>query len=172
MTSLDKIALQRISIEFERLREETQNDSVAMHKLHAAKGKLGSGQTITEEIKNGKNAFCSLRDLCINQIGIVTNETLVLPETTIADMKSSISSIFVELYGVTFETMTKSCKLAGKPDLRDRYMPEIEKEMSTALSEVKLFIDERVIVKRNRGIKGVSNMLFGWFSKIFTSGAS
>jgi hypothetical protein len=172
MTSLDEIALQRISIEFDRLRETVRKDSIAMHRLHAAKGSLRSGQTIAAEIDNGKNAFHSLRDSCINQIRIISEETVVLAEPTIIGLKSSISCMFTELYGITFETMTKSCELSSKPDLRDRYMPEIENEMNSALSEVKLFIDERVIAKRNRGIKGVSKSLLGWVSKLFTSGAS
>ena len=136
MTSLDKIALQRISIEFQRLQEKVQRNSTAMHKIHAAKGKLGSGQTITEEIENGKNAFSALRDSCVHQIEIVTDGNLVLAEPTISDLKSEISSIFFELYGVTFQTMSKSCQLSGKPGLRDRYMPEIDKEMNKALSKV------------------------------------
>lgn len=172
MASLEEISLNKISIDLERLVEKYNGDIEAMKRLHAAQGKLRSGATIIATINSSKNAFISLRDICIKHLQSLVDDSVVLTETSIQNVKSKISGMFLQLYGTTFEAMTKSTAIASKPDLRDRYMPDIEKEKENTLSEVAMFIDGGVISKRNKGIKGVIKTAVGGLSKLFGSPSS
>lgn len=171
MNDLSDITIQRIKIELGRLKEKVQEDSKAMHNMHTAKGKLRSGATIVAEIEIGKNAFKSFRDICIQNLQVMSDEAVFLTEASVSKVTTSISEMYIELHGSTFENMTKSCELSSKPELRERYMPEIQNEMNNTLSEVKLFIDERIISKRNQGIKGVFKTIFGGIKKLLLPGS-
>ncbi len=126
MDDLRNITIERIAIEFERLKEKVRGDSKAMHGLHASKGLVRSGATVAAEVEIGKNAFFSLRDVCIQQLRVMSDEAVILTDASVSKVKTSISSMFTELYGVTFETMTKSCELSTKPQLREEFMPEMK----------------------------------------------
>ena len=152
--------------------ESYRGEFEALKRTHAAQGKLKSGATIIATIESSKKAFMSLRDICIKNLQNLVDDSVVLTETSIQKVKSEISGKFIELYGVTFEIMTKSTSIAGKPDLRDRYMPDIEKEKDNTLKEVTMFIDGGVISKRNKGIKGIAKAAFGGLSKLFGSPSS
>ena len=171
MNDLGDITIERIKIEFGRLEEKIRENSKAMHNKHAAIGKLRSGQTIVAEIENCKIAFKEFRDICIQKLKIMSDEAVFLTEGAVSKVKTSISKMYNELHGITFETMTKSCELSSKPELRDRYMPDIEKEMNNTLSEVNLFIDERIISKRNQGIKDAFKTIFGGIKKLLIPGS-
>ena len=151
MNDLCDITIQRLKIELGRLKEKVQENSKAMHNMHAAKGILRSGATIAAEIEIGRNAFKSFRDICIQNLQVMSDEAVFLTGVSISRITTSISEMYTELHGSIFENMTKSCEHSSKPELRERYMPEIENEMNNTLSEIKLFIDERIISKGNQG---------------------
>ena len=165
MNDLGDITIERIRIELGRLKEKVREDSKAMHNMHAANMKLRSGATIDAEIEIGKNAFKSFRDTCIQKLQVMSDEAVYLTEASVSKVKTSISEMYTELHGLTYENMTKSCELSSKPELRDKYMPKIENEMDNTQSEVILFIDERIISKRNQGIRGVFKTIFGGIKK-------
>ena len=170
MKDLGLITIERIQIELGRLKERIQTDSREMHNTHSQKGLLRSGATIKAQIRISQDAFFELRDICIKHLRVMADEAFFLNEASVSNVKSSISEMFSELNDLTFETMTKSCELSSKPELRERCMPEVDNESASTLSEVNLFIDERIISRRNRGIKGVIGSLFSAVKKLFTSG--
>lgn len=170
MSDIADIALRKISIDFTRLIDKLKTDSEAMHSRHAAEGMLRSGATIAWEVENCKGAFHSLRDICNRHVQPLIDESIVLSESSLLNFKAKISDSFLELNSEAFETMTKSCNHSSKPQLREEFMPEINNEMIITRTEVNLFIDEKVLFKRNRGIRGATKSAIGWLSKIFTSG--
>ena len=172
MENLESIATKKIEIELVRLKESFQKDLEAMISLHAAKGLVRSGATIQSTIDLSKGIFFSFRDICNNIIQDTIDNSVFVSESSSNEIKSTISNMFLQLYGETFSAMTKYTKLASKPDLRDRFMPEIEKEKENTLSEVTMFIDARLIAKRNRGIKGAIKSITGVLSKLFGSPAN
>ena len=172
MDSLEKIAAKKLEIEFERLKESFQKDLDAMISLHASKGLVRSGATIQATIDLSKGVFFKFRDVCNKVIEETIESSVFVSELSKNELKSFISNLFVQLYGETFSAMTKYTKLASKPNLRDRFMPEIDKEKENTLSEVYLFIDAKLITKRNKGIKGLIKGFTGIFTKIFGSPAN
>lgn len=172
MSSLEEIALKKSAIDLERLVESYKGEFEAMKRLHAAQGKLRSSATITATIDSSKGVFTLFRDICMKHLQSLIDDTIVLTEPSIKNVKSSISDMFLDAYATTFEVMTKSTKIAGRPELRDRFMPDIEKEKKTTLSEVLMFIDAGVISKRNKGIKGVIKSAVGSLSKLLGSPSS
>lgn len=172
MENLENIAAKKLEIEVERLKESFQKDLEAMISLHASKGLVRSGATIQATIDLSKRLFFSFRDICNNVIQDTIDGSVFVSESSANEIKSSISNMFLQLYGETFSAMTKYTKLASKPDLRDRFMPEIEKERKNTLSEVTMFIDARLITKRNKGIKGAIKSFTGILSKLFGSPAN
>ena len=171
MDNLETIAVKKLEIEIERIKEDFQKDLNAMINLHASKGLVRSGNTIQATIDLSKGVFFNFRDICKNVILDTIDNSVFISESSANEFKSSISEMFLQLYGETFGAMTKYTELASKTNLRDRFMPEIEKEKENTLLEVTMFIDTRLITKRNKGIKGLIKSIIGSLSKLFGSPA-
>ena len=172
MTSLADIAIEQIGIERGRLIDSYRQDIEAMKRRHAARGKLRSGATIKATIEASKDLFREFRDLSIAKVTVAIEDSIIFPEAAIEKLKGSIAEMSLEMHGIAYTTMADTCRLAGKPELCERYMPEIENEREQTLSEIDLHIASGVIAKRNRGVKGIVKSLFGWASKIFGFPAS
>ena len=137
-------------------------------------GAIGDGVaddtiTIQATIDLSKGLFFSFRDTCNKIVQDAIENSLVVSDKSATELRGTISGMFLQLYGESYSAMTKYTELSGRPNLRDRFMPEIEKEKNNTLSEVNMFIDSGLITKRNKGIKGAIKSVTGVFSKIFGS---
>lgn len=172
MKTLEDIAIEQIGIERGRLLDSYRQDIEAMKRLHAAQGKLKSGATIKATIESSKNLYRQFRDLSISKVKIAIDDSIIFPEASVQKLKGAIESMSSQMHGNIYAIMADICKLAGKPELCERLMPEIMTEKEETLSEIYLQIDSGVISKRNKGVKGIVKSLFGWVSKAFGSPAS
>lgn len=144
----------------------TEKESKMIRRRNASLGNLLSSATFNEILSCWLESFADAGDVITAEVGWVIEESLRVGNDTKLKLIENAKTHFGDLVSAAKLDLEETAKIIGEPKLLSRNLPSIGQKMEAELGGVIAGIEGSVVAAKNRGIKGLVNLIFGWLSKL------